>query len=134
MQQVQSVIDQLVKLFTPNTWWSNATYIAVFYLVAWVIHRLARYIARGVVRLSRLRSKEHQIRPERRQTLRSMIASAVSFIAFTAATLASLGRFVRLDTLVWVVGLFTAAVGMGARPLVSDLLIGISLIFEDTFH
>jgi small conductance mechanosensitive channel len=62
-----------------------------------------------------------------------MIASAINFIAFTAATLASLGRFVRLDTLVWVVGLFTAAVGMGARPLVSDFLIGISLIFEDTF-
>ena len=123
------VIDQLVKLFTADAWWSNAAYIAVFYLVAWIIHRLAHHIARGVVRLS---SREHQLRPERRETLRSMIANVVSFVAFTAATLVSLGRFVRLDTLVWVMGLFSAAFGLGARPFISDILIGISLIFDDT--
>jgi len=133
MQEVQLVIDQLAKLFTTDAWWSDAVYIAVFYLVAWIIHRLARRIARGVVRLSSLSPKERQPRPERRETLRSVIASAVSFIAFVAATLASLGRFVSLDTLVWVVGLFSAAFGLGARPLISDVLIGIGLIFEDTF-
>ncbi len=130
---MQSVIDQLAKLFTTDAWWSDAAYIAAFYLVAWIIQRLARYIARGVVRLTRLRSNEHQLRPERRQTLRSIIASAISFIAFTVATLASLGRFVRLDTLVWVVGLFSAAFGLSARPLISDVMMGISLIFEDIF-
>ena len=55
------------------------------------------------------------------------------FIAFAAATLASVGQFVRLDTLVWVVGLFSAAFGLGARPLISDFLSGVSLIFEDIF-
>jgi small-conductance mechanosensitive channel len=127
------VIDQLTKLFTTDAWWSDAAYIAVFYLVAWIIHRLARYIARGIVRLSRLSPKERQPRPERRETLRSVIASAVSFIAFTAATLVSLGRFVQLDTLVWMVGLFSAAFGLSARPLISDVMMGIGLIFEDTF-
>ena len=126
------MIDQLAKLFTTDTWWRDAAYIALFYLVAWIIHRLARRIARGIVRLSRLRPREHQFRPERRETLRSVIASAVSFVAYTAATLASLGRFVDFDTLVWVMGLFSAAFGLSARPFISDILIGISLIFEDT--
>lgn len=133
MQVVQSVIDQLAELFTTNASWTDVACILVFYLVAWIIHRLAHHIARGVVWLSHLRSKEHQPRPERRETVRSVIASTVSFLAFTGATLASLGRFVRLDTLVWVVGLFSAAFGLGARPLISDVLIGIGLIFEDTF-
>ncbi len=127
------MIDQLAKLFTTDAWWSDAAYITLFYLVAWIVHRLAHRIARGVVRLSRWSSKEHQLRPERRETLRSMIANAVSFVAFTAATLASLGRFVRFDTLVWVMGLFGAALGFSVRPFLSDIMIGISLVFEDTF-
>lgn len=45
----------------------------------------------------------------------------------------SLGLFVELDTLVWMVGLFSAAFGLGARPLISDYLTGIGFIFEDTF-
>ncbi len=127
------MIDQLAQFFTTNAWWNDAAYIAVFYLVAWIIHRLARRIARGIVRLSRLSPKDRQPRPERRETLRSVIASAISFTAFTAATLVSMGRFVRLDTLVWVVGLFSAAFGLSARPLISDVMMGIGLIFEDTF-
>ena len=37
------------------------------------------------------------------------------------------------NTLVWMVGLFSAAFGLGARPLISDWLTGIGFIFEDTF-
>jgi small conductance mechanosensitive channel len=31
------------------------------------------------------------------------------------------------------VGLFSAAFGLGARPVISDILVGISFLFEDTF-
>jgi small-conductance mechanosensitive channel len=129
----QPVPNQLVELLATDAWWENALYIALFYLAAWIIHRLARRIAGGFVRLSRLTPKGRQLRPERHETVRSMIASAISVSAFAAATIASVGRFVRIDTLVWVVGLFSAAFGLGARPLISDVLIGIGLIFEDTF-
>jgi small conductance mechanosensitive channel len=40
---------------------------------------------------------------------------------------------VQLDTLVWVLGLFSAAFGLSARPLISDVVAGVGLIFEDTF-
>jgi small-conductance mechanosensitive channel len=62
-----------------------------------------------------------------------MLASVISFVAFAVAIIASVGRFVTFDTLVWVVGLFSAAFGLSARPLISDVLAGIGLIFEDTF-
>ena len=56
-----------------------------------------------------------------------------SFLAFAIASLLSLALFVPLNTLVWIVGLFSAAFGLGARPIISDFLTGVSLIFEDTF-
>ena len=125
--------DWLIEIFTTDAWWGHAVYIVLFFLAAWIIHRLSRVLARRLVRLSRLTPKGREIRPERRETLRSMLASVISFFAFAAATIASVGRFVTFDTLVWVVGLFSAAFGLSARPLISDVLAGIGLIFEDTF-
>ena len=47
--------------------------------------------------------------------------------------MAALGLFVSSDTVVWVVGLFGAAFGRSARPLVSDLSAGLGFIFDDTY-
>lgn len=127
------MLDYLRTWFTASGWWSYAVRIVGFYLLAWLVHRLARRMARRIVRLSRFTPRALWPRPERQATLQSLIASAISFVAFTAATLVSMGQFVPMDTLVWVVGLFSAAFGLGARPLISDVLSGLSLIFEDTF-
>jgi small conductance mechanosensitive channel len=62
-----------------------------------------------------------------------LLASFISLFVFITAVLLSVGLFVRPDTLVWMVGLFSAAFGLGARPLISDFLSGISFLFEDTF-
>ena len=62
-----------------------------------------------------------------------LIAGAIAFAALTAAILASMSLFVDTNTLIWIVGLFSAAFGLGARPLVSDFLSGVGFIFEDTF-
>lgn len=127
------MFGQLLDILTTDAWWVDAAYIAIFFLAAWIIHRLARPIASRIVRLRRFASKGRGLRPERQETLKSMVASAISLIAFAAATVASVGRFVRLDTLVWVVGLFSAAFGLSARPLISDVMTGFGFIFEDTF-
>lgn len=125
--------DLFTLLFTTGEWWDDALYIAAFYLIAWIVHRLAKRLAGRIVRLSRFTPREQRPRPERRETLRSVIASAISLFVFAAATIGSLGRFIPLDNLIWIVGLFSAAFGLGARPLISDVLAGIGLIFEDTF-
>ncbi len=125
--------DPFTALLTTGGWWDTAIYIAVFYVIAWIVHRLAKRLAGRIVRFSRFTPKKQRPRAERRETLRSVIASAISLFAFAAATIGSLGRFVPFDSLVWIIGLFSAAFGLGARPLISDVLAGIGFIFEDTF-
>ena len=125
------MLDELTALFTTSAWWSYVVRIAFFYVLAWLVHRLARPIASYIVRYGRFTRR--RLQPERQATQQSLIASAISFLAFATATLLSLAQFVPLNTLVWMVGLFSAAFGLGARPIISDFLTGVSLIFEDTF-
>jgi len=125
--------DQFIERLVAVAWAGKVAWIAGAYLLAWLIHRLAQRVAGRIVRLSRLGSDTRQLRPERQTTLNGLVASTISVIAFTAATLVSLGQFVPVNTLVWMVGLFSAAFGLGARPLLSDFLSGVSFIFEDTF-
>jgi small conductance mechanosensitive channel len=127
------MFDRLIPWFTTSNWLYLVVWIVAFYVLAWLIHRLARPLAGRIVRLSRFASRARQPQPERRATLQSLIASAISFVAFAAATLASLSLFIPVNTLIWMIGLFSAAFGLGARPVISDFLTGASLIFEDTF-
>jgi small-conductance mechanosensitive channel len=127
------MLDQLKVVFTASAWWSYVLRIGCFYILAWLIHRLAPWMAGCLMRLVRFTPRGRQPRPERRATLRGLIVSAISSVAFAAATLVSLGQFVSVDTLFWVVGLFSAAFGLGARALISDVVGGLSFIFEDTF-
>ena len=107
--------------------------IAGAFAFAFLVHRAARRFARRFVPLGRLALGRGEPRLERQQTVQGLIASAISFGVFTLAGLFTLGRFVDTTTLVWMIGLFSAGVGLGARPFISDYLSGISFLFEDTF-
>ena len=126
------MIEMIQSAWASPVWWSYALRVAVFYLAAWVVHRLSGRIAR-LVYLDRLSPEQRRSRPERLATLRGLVASAITFLAFAAATFASLSMAVETDTLIWMIGLFSAAFGLGARPLLSDFLTGVSFMFEDTF-
>ncbi len=127
-----NALEQLRSWFTTSAWWGYVIRITCFYALAWIGHRLRWRMAGRLVRLSRFSASHRRPRPERQNTMRSLLASAISLIAFVTATFFSLGQFVKTDTLVWMVGLFSAAFGLGARPLLSDVLSGISFLFEDT--
>ena len=116
-----------------STWWGRLLFIFIFYLIAWVTFRLSRRIAARLVLLNRFSSGNRRWRSERLATLQGLLASAITFLAFAAATLSCMSLFVKADTLIWMVGLFSAAFGLGARPLISDFLTGIGFMFEDTF-
>ncbi|NLE60529.1 MAG: mechanosensitive ion channel family protein [Planctomycetes bacterium] len=127
------MLNQIGHILSSGAWWGYAARIAGFYLLAWLIHLSAKPIAGRFARLSHLTSQGRRPRPERIATLHSLIASTISILALAGATFFTLGQFVSLTTLVWVVGLFSAAFGLGARPIISDFLTGASFIFEDTF-
>jgi len=126
------MIETLRFIFSEPVWWSYALRVASIYLAAWAVHRFSQYIARLLYQ-GRFSPEQRNVKPERVATLRGLIASAITFLAFATATLLSLSMAVDTDTLIWMVGLFSAAFGLGARPLLSDFLTGVSFMFENTF-
>jgi moderate conductance mechanosensitive channel len=103
------------------------------FLLAWIVHRLSGRIVERFVLLNTYVPEGFRIREERRRTLHNLLSSLVSFIAFLIAILFTMARFVDANTLVWVVGLFSAAFGLGAQPLMSDFFTGIGFFFENSF-
>jgi len=125
--------DRIQQIFDIYPWVKSLTSIAFFYFLAWIFSLLSRRIIRSIFRPKPGASRKQQLTPERKKTLQGLVSNAFSFLGFLAATLACIGLFVQADTLVWMVGLFSAAFGLGARPLISDFLAGLGFIFDDTF-
>jgi small conductance mechanosensitive channel len=126
-------------------------FIGIFFLLAFIVHRLAWHIAGGLLHSSlwsrvflwssnRLKSShfkldvaEAKMRVERQYTIQHLVASTISLAAFAIAGLLSLSQFLSAEALALFAGLFTAAFSLGARPLIADMLSGMSFIFEDSF-
>ncbi len=125
--------QNFVTFWTSGTLWSDVLHIGIYFLLAYLVYRLSGRLARRVLRIGSLANKRRELRAERQKTLLSLVASAITFLSVVTAVLLSLSLFVDGETLVWLVGLFAAAFGLGARPLVSDYLTGVGFLFEDTF-
>ena len=120
-------------------------YPLLIFLVAFIAHRLAWHLAGFLLRpvsisnrsfFGRFRqvdSVNDAAHEKRRETLQQIFASLISVGAFMTAIVSTLGQFVSVDTLLWMAGFLTAAFGFGARSLVTDLLAGFNIIFEDIF-
>ena len=123
-------VDMQVLL---ETWWGRLLLIALFFMLAYIVHRLSGRIANRLLRINRVTQRGRPLRDERQETLRGLGSSFITFVAFGVATLSSLSLYVAADTLIWMIGLFSAAFGLGARPVISDFLTGLTFLFEDTF-
>lgn len=122
-----------LEIWTAELWWSYLLRISIYFLLSYLVHRLSGRMARRLLRIGSLTNKQRELRPDRQRTLTSLVASTITFLSVITAVLLSLNLFVGGDTLIWMVGLFTAAFGLGARPLVSDYLTGVGFLFEDIF-
>ncbi len=108
--------------------------IIVFFSLAYVVHRISDRVSKRFQPFNFLNLHDSPQRQERLRTLQALLSNGISLGGFILAALASLTLFVNSDSLLWVVGLFSAAFGLGARPFISDYLTGLSFIFEDTFY
>lgn len=108
-------------------------WIILYFLLALLAAALSHHLARVVAWITYLTPRRQRSSPERRQTLQGLIASGIKFAAFVGAIVATLALFIRSDTLIWMIGLFSAAFGLGARAFVNDLLAGGGFIFRNTF-
>ena len=107
--------------------------ILIFFGIAVVVASFSHRFARRILAVSRYAPTQRKPSPERARTLEALIANSINALAFTLAFLFSLALFIPANTIIWVVGLFSAAFGLAARPMVSDFLAGISFMFNGGF-
>ncbi len=113
-------------------WAITAIWIALFLFLATLGVRFSERFGRRIARIYKNRERQ-PLTLERQMTLGSIFAGTVRLFSLTAALLAILALFVSIESLVWMVGLFSAAFGLGARPFISDILTGFTFITENTF-
>lgn len=110
-------------------------YIVRLLLIVLVTMSVAPLVSWLVVKMFILRSVTWQHVPERRLlTLRSLISGAVRLVVYLLGLIVILLTLdVPAGAILTTIGLFSAGLGFAARPLISDYLAGITLIFEDLF-
>lgn len=122
----------MIDFFAITNWLKVSGLPILFaFFFALLLAYYSRRIARRMLYFSRY-SPVQQIPEERRRTLQGIFAGGISFSAFLFASFFCVAQFVDVSTLVWIVGLFSAAFGLGFRPLISDLMTGVFFVFEDT--
>lgn len=110
---------------------NNILPVLIILLIAMLFAYSSRRIARQILSVTKF-SPRYPLPEQRRATLEGVFAGLIALISITASSFVCAARFIEIDTLVWVVGLFSAAFGLGLRPLISDFLSGIFFIIENT--
>jgi small conductance mechanosensitive channel len=126
-------IIQPLQAFQQIDWSLVLIEIAVFFIIAWIIRWSSNSLSSIFIAFYQLSPRHRQLTHERRNTLRVLFGSIIRFTALAAAVVASVALFISPETLIWVVGLFSAAFGFGARPLISDIMAGLAFMSEDSF-
>jgi small-conductance mechanosensitive channel len=118
--------------------WLLQTMITLF--VVWLILWLVRYVVKRMIQPKlgpelkqwshRLDPRTIPMRPERRETLRSLITNPITLTAMAVAGLVSLAHFVGWTN----VTLLTGALGLASTALIRDLQNGFHLVFGDVFN
>jgi small conductance mechanosensitive channel len=126
-----AVVDAFGRL---PPWLRLSAMIVSPFVVAWIVARLAAPLSRRIVRLAGW-ARRAPGRPARRATIEGLVRDLIRVTAFTAAAMVALAQSDLVDarTLVWGIGLLSAGIGLGARPVISDYFIGLTFIFGDRF-
>jgi moderate conductance mechanosensitive channel len=105
---------------------------ALTFLICVVVARVLGWLI-WHVEVSRLVIRQRRFSKRRRETLRDLIRSLMNGLAVLVTIVIVLGMFVPPSALITAIGLFSAGLGIAARPYISDFLGGIVLLFEDQF-
>ena len=116
-----------------SSWVDKSIHILTYFIIALLAAFLLKRVSHWLIRIGRLAPRNYKPSPERQKTLHSLIASTINFTAIIVAIIASMGLFINAETVAWVMGLLSAAIGFGARLIIGDYLSGLSFLFEDTF-
>ncbi len=106
-------------------------------LTVGLVALMIRWIAQRIVRRTfwvAFQSRRLNFGERRARTIESLLMGLTTLMVTIGAFVIALSILgANSDTLLFAVGLFSAGFGLGARPLVSDYLAGITLIFENLY-
>ncbi len=126
-------LDSLSHAYADPGLLGTCVRILTVLVLAWMASQIVgRALPRLLFALGPRKWRE-SFNPLRLVTLRDLIASFVRASAYLIALLVILQMFVNATVIVAVVSLFSLAFSLSARPLVSDMFTGVTLLFEDQF-
>ena len=108
--------------------------LIIFYaLLAWIgTLFLPRMVSRTMLAAAQA-GRTRPLSAKRTQTIDRLSRDLTRFVIIATAALVALSMFVDSRGLLTFLGLFSAAFGLGARPLVSDYMSGAIYLFEDLY-
>ena len=107
--------------------------IVLLLFFAFIVTLHADIMAGWLVSLNRWVPGHREQSEQRVRTLRQLYSSLITILVYLLVGVAILRMFVDASQIVWIIGLFSAAFGLGARSLVSDIAAGATFIFRNTF-
>lgn len=121
----------------------NLVMVGIAFLAAFIVSRLSNRLSGWFFKLADFSQAGDRSQKEndtqavkysaRRLTSHQLLASLISFAAFTFASIFALGQFVSLTNLAILATVLANAFGFAARDYVGDILNGVSNLFEDRF-
>ncbi len=126
--------EQMAHLYSLAHGWGYVARFATILLLALLLHRLARWAVRRFFHYA-LRTDRLVVSERRARTLEGILLGLTSFLTIMMASisLVLMLNIADANVLFPVLGLFSAGFGFAARPLVSDYLAGITLLFEYSY-
>ena len=110
----------------------NLVKLLFILVITWLVAKISGWLALRVLKSRGLNWS--RVDERRLVTLQSLVSSAIKALIWLVGIVVSLFSLgVSGSAIVTTLGLFSAAFGLGARPVISDYLTGIILIFEDQF-
>ena len=108
-------------------------FVVIYYVLAWAAIQILSPVVRRTVVSSGGWGRGRRYSERRAETLGGLTQDVLRVLVYTMATVAALSLFVDSRGLLTFLGLFSAAFGLGARPLVSDYISGMVFLFEDQY-
>ncbi len=107
--------------------------VLFYFLIAWIAARLLPGVVSRAMLAMAEGTQQRPLSTQRRKTIQRLGRDLTRLVVYALAAIASLALFVDSRGLFTFLGLFSAAFGLGARPLVSDYMSGMIYLFEDTY-
>jgi small conductance mechanosensitive channel len=117
-----------------ENWIASLTFALVYLLIGILIARLLPPVIGTMVVSAADARTSAGLSPRRRDTLRGLARHLTRAVVVGVTGIFILSLFVNSAGLLTFLGLFSAAFGLGARPLVQDYISGVVFIFEDQYN